>query len=87
MSTNASSSTNFHAEITEFSELQGVIFGEDMNMPLLEESSLHRVCVLTTEDLPDNESVVSHESEVFLSQHMIKEGKFFRLNFQYCVYQ
>jgi len=75
MSTSASSSTKLHADISQFSDLQDIIFQEDINMTLLDESSLHRVCVVTTEDLPDNDSVVSHESELFMSQHMINEAE------------
>ena len=80
MSTSASSSTKLHADISQFSDLQDIIFQEDINMTLLDESSLHRVCVVTTEDLPDNDSVVSHESELFMSQHMINEGSFQKLD-------
>lgn len=75
MSTSASSSIKLNADISQFSDLQDIMFQEDMNMPLLDESSLHRVCVVTTEDMPDNDSIVSHESEMFMSQHMINEAE------------
>lgn len=78
MSTSASSSIKLNADISQFSDLQDIMFQEDMNMPLLDESSLHRVCVVTTEDMPDNDSIVSHESEMFMSQHMINEGSFLK---------